>query len=258
MQFGEEPLVKTAASIFQDLCYSYRDQLSAGIICAGWDRKLGGQVHISIIYEVKWDLVWCHSRTIPAEGRNDLILDATMISRKAIRSLQVRLLMRWCWAIGCFWWQKALCVQIGLGDYLLMMRERSISPLDSWMELLVMLPDVLWCSVKISSKSRNNNYSESSVSRLISVGIRVNMSTVLLILARFTAFLLVVCAYVNRSLLVVQAARTFMAMLIQSTNQRWLSNNASTSLKKVCYVYWWNWANAMTMSNLLLKLCLLL
>jgi len=45
MQFGEEPLVKTAASIFQELCYNYRDQLSAGIICAGWDRKHGGQVY---------------------------------------------------------------------------------------------------------------------------------------------------------------------------------------------------------------------
>lgn len=45
MQLGEEPLVKTAATIFQDLCYSYRDQLSAGIICAGWDERSGGQVY---------------------------------------------------------------------------------------------------------------------------------------------------------------------------------------------------------------------
>jgi len=40
----EEPLVKTAATVFQEMCYSYRDSLSAGIICAGWDQKLGGQV----------------------------------------------------------------------------------------------------------------------------------------------------------------------------------------------------------------------
>jgi 20S proteasome subunit beta 1 len=45
MEIGEEPSVKTAAAIFQDMCYNYRDQLSAGIICAGWDRKLGGQVY---------------------------------------------------------------------------------------------------------------------------------------------------------------------------------------------------------------------
>ncbi|KAK2148457.1 hypothetical protein LSH36_497g02054 [Paralvinella palmiformis] len=45
MQMDEEPLVKTAATVFQEMCYSYRDSLSAGIICAGWDQKLGGQVY---------------------------------------------------------------------------------------------------------------------------------------------------------------------------------------------------------------------
>lgn len=44
IQLGEAPLVKTAANVFQGLCYNYRDQLSAGIICAGWDRRHGGQV----------------------------------------------------------------------------------------------------------------------------------------------------------------------------------------------------------------------
>ena len=47
IELGEEPLVKTAASVFQDLCYGYRDQLSAGIICAGWDRRKGGQVGLA-------------------------------------------------------------------------------------------------------------------------------------------------------------------------------------------------------------------
>lgn len=41
---NEEPLVKTASKVFQDLCYQYRDQLTAGIIVAGWDRQHGGQV----------------------------------------------------------------------------------------------------------------------------------------------------------------------------------------------------------------------
>merc|ERR1712018_273816 len=45
MQMDEEPLVRTAASVFQDLCYNYREQLTAGIICAGWDAKHGGQVY---------------------------------------------------------------------------------------------------------------------------------------------------------------------------------------------------------------------
>lgn len=45
MENGEEPTVHAAACVFHDLCYNYRDQLSAGIICAGWDRKNGGQVY---------------------------------------------------------------------------------------------------------------------------------------------------------------------------------------------------------------------
>lgn len=45
MEQGEDPQVKVAASVFQELCYSYRDSLTAGIICAGWDRHKGGQVY---------------------------------------------------------------------------------------------------------------------------------------------------------------------------------------------------------------------
>jgi len=44
VELGESPQVKTAATVFQNLCYNYRDQLMAGIICAGWDRRHGGQV----------------------------------------------------------------------------------------------------------------------------------------------------------------------------------------------------------------------
>ena len=47
MEMDEEPQVKTAAAVFQDLCYNYRDQLSAGIIVAGYDEKKGGQVSIT-------------------------------------------------------------------------------------------------------------------------------------------------------------------------------------------------------------------
>jgi len=49
MEIEEEPLVKTAASLFQRLCYNYRDQVSAGIICAGWDRKVGPQVMLPFL-----------------------------------------------------------------------------------------------------------------------------------------------------------------------------------------------------------------
>jgi len=47
LEQGEPPLVETAANIFRQLCYDYRDQLTAGIIVAGWDKRKGGQVKIS-------------------------------------------------------------------------------------------------------------------------------------------------------------------------------------------------------------------
>lgn len=45
VQIGENPKVETAAHIFKNICYSNRDSLSAGIICAGWDKYNGGQVY---------------------------------------------------------------------------------------------------------------------------------------------------------------------------------------------------------------------
>lgn len=44
MEMGKEPDVKTAANVFRELCYNYRDSLTAGIIVAGWDSSSGGQV----------------------------------------------------------------------------------------------------------------------------------------------------------------------------------------------------------------------
>ncbi|XP_046579721.1 proteasome subunit beta type-6-like [Haliotis rubra] len=44
MEMGEEPEVKTAANVFRDLCYEHRDNLTAGIIVGGWDKRGGGQV----------------------------------------------------------------------------------------------------------------------------------------------------------------------------------------------------------------------
>ncbi|XP_014209746.1 proteasome subunit beta type-6 [Copidosoma floridanum] len=45
MELGSEPRVETAASVFRELCYNYRDTLTAGIIVAGWDSVKGGQVY---------------------------------------------------------------------------------------------------------------------------------------------------------------------------------------------------------------------
>lgn len=44
IELGEPPLVETAANVFRELCYNYRDSLSAGVIIAGWDKRKGGQV----------------------------------------------------------------------------------------------------------------------------------------------------------------------------------------------------------------------
>jgi 20S proteasome subunit beta 1 len=43
---GQKPLTKTAASIFQEICYNNKDNLTAGIICAGYDKKNGGLVFL--------------------------------------------------------------------------------------------------------------------------------------------------------------------------------------------------------------------
>ena len=37
--------VSTAAALFQQVVYSNKDKLSAGIIVAGWDKKKGGSVY---------------------------------------------------------------------------------------------------------------------------------------------------------------------------------------------------------------------
>ncbi|ROL45041.1 Proteasome subunit beta type-6-B like protein [Anabarilius grahami] len=41
----DPPLVLAAASIMQELCYQHREDLSAGFITAGWDKKKGPQVY---------------------------------------------------------------------------------------------------------------------------------------------------------------------------------------------------------------------
>merc|ERR1712218_275743 len=45
IEFGNPPPVHTAAHLFKNISYDYRDQLTAGIIVAGWDAEKGGQVY---------------------------------------------------------------------------------------------------------------------------------------------------------------------------------------------------------------------
>ncbi|KAI8643422.1 proteasome subunit beta type-6 [Parasitella parasitica] len=42
---NEAPSVRTAAALFQEMCYQNKDNLSAGIIVAGWDKASGPSVY---------------------------------------------------------------------------------------------------------------------------------------------------------------------------------------------------------------------
>lgn len=44
----------TAASLFKEMCYRYREDLTAGILVAGWDRLKGGQVRASDVLPRFW------------------------------------------------------------------------------------------------------------------------------------------------------------------------------------------------------------
>ncbi|GBB89635.1 hypothetical protein RclHR1_16380008 [Rhizophagus clarus] len=43
---GEDPTVHSASALFHELCYQNKDNLTAGIIVAGWDKYEGGSVYI--------------------------------------------------------------------------------------------------------------------------------------------------------------------------------------------------------------------
>uniref|UniRef100_A0A4W5L5Q7 proteasome endopeptidase complex n=1 Tax=Hucho hucho TaxID=62062 RepID=A0A4W5L5Q7_9TELE len=45
IQMESPPLVKAAASVLKELCYNNKEELQAGFITAGWDRKKGPQVY---------------------------------------------------------------------------------------------------------------------------------------------------------------------------------------------------------------------
>lgn len=45
IEFGSPAPVHTASHLFKNISYDYRDQLTAGLIVAGWDKEKGGQVY---------------------------------------------------------------------------------------------------------------------------------------------------------------------------------------------------------------------
>ncbi|XP_043939249.1 proteasome subunit beta type-9-like [Protopterus annectens] len=45
VHMGQPPLVRAAVTCVKDLCYKYKEELSAHLLIAGWDHKYGGQVY---------------------------------------------------------------------------------------------------------------------------------------------------------------------------------------------------------------------
>lgn len=43
-EIGEDPQVRSAATLVRNISYKYKEELSAHLIVAGWDRRGGGQV----------------------------------------------------------------------------------------------------------------------------------------------------------------------------------------------------------------------
>lgn len=44
VEIGEDPQVRSAATLVKNISYKYKEELSAHLIVAGWDRRDGGQV----------------------------------------------------------------------------------------------------------------------------------------------------------------------------------------------------------------------
>lgn len=45
VELGEQPETRTAAALFNQLCYTNKNALQAGIIVAGWHPRTGGEVY---------------------------------------------------------------------------------------------------------------------------------------------------------------------------------------------------------------------
>lgn len=46
LELEEPPLVLAAANVVRNISYKYREDLSAHLMIAGWDRRDGGQVRV--------------------------------------------------------------------------------------------------------------------------------------------------------------------------------------------------------------------
>ncbi|KAI4898292.1 hypothetical protein NFI96_033495 [Prochilodus magdalenae] len=48
IEVGKDPLVRSAATLVKNISYKYKEELSAHLIVAGWDRRGGGQVYVTL------------------------------------------------------------------------------------------------------------------------------------------------------------------------------------------------------------------
>ncbi|KAI7799182.1 proteasome beta 9 subunit, partial [Triplophysa rosa] len=48
VEVGEDPLVRSAATLVKNISYKYKEELSAHLIVGGWDKKEGGQVFATL------------------------------------------------------------------------------------------------------------------------------------------------------------------------------------------------------------------
>ncbi|KAF7689488.1 hypothetical protein HF521_012841 [Silurus meridionalis] len=48
IELEEDPLVCSAATLVKNITYKYKEELSAHLIVAGWDRRSGGQVYVTL------------------------------------------------------------------------------------------------------------------------------------------------------------------------------------------------------------------
>ncbi|XP_066530290.1 proteasome subunit beta type-9 [Hoplias malabaricus] len=48
IEVGEDPLVRSAATLVKNISYKYKEELSAHLIVAGWDKRYGGQVFVTL------------------------------------------------------------------------------------------------------------------------------------------------------------------------------------------------------------------
>ena len=76
-EINKAPTVKTAAALFQQICYENKDRLMAGIIVGGWDPiekgslysiPLGGMILFllvcSLLFKISLSKVCCHHLNI--------------------------------------------------------------------------------------------------------------------------------------------------------------------------------------------------